>query len=269
MALASSVRMEIAGQKVPDFLEISITQKMHCLQEFQVCCRMDTFEEPDDFIINNSKRFIGSTIVIEINTFSSSGDQSESGLFFKGLITSVKVVKSDLSHEDQVVLMGYSPEFLLDDHLGCRSFENKTLADIVNKVLSECPRDVLKTRINPVYNEEIPYCVQYNETNLGFLRRIAARYGEWMFYNGKELVFAKPSENKEVLILGEDLHTLDFSLNLKAPGFKYVSYEYMSAKPVVTDTGKTMGKNQQNETGKYAFDQSAKKFSFSPIQDYP
>jgi type VI secretion system secreted protein VgrG len=269
MALAASVKMEIAGQKVPDFLSVYIDQSMDRLQEFQVICRMDTFEEPDDFIINNAKKFIGSTIVIEMETFSSSGDGTEPGIFFKGLITSVKAVKSDLSTEDQVVLMGYSPEFLLDDHAGCRSFENKTLKQIVDEVLKPCPRDVLNAKVSPANSETIPFCVQYNETSLQFLRRLATRYGEWMYYNGKELVFGSSSGNKEELILGEDLTTLDFSLNLKAPGFKYSAYEYMSAQKVASDTGKNIGKSQQNEAGRYAFDQSAKRFSFSPVQDYP
>jgi type VI secretion system secreted protein VgrG len=269
MALAAAVRIEIAGQRVPDFLHIWISQQVYGLQKFCVTCRMDTFEEPDDFIISKAKKFIGSTIVLEIDALHPGGDGSEPGLFFKGIISSVKAVKSDLSNEDQIVLIGYSPEFLLDDHPGCRSFENKTLKQIVEEVLKPCPRDVLSAKVNPVWTETIPWCVQYHETNLEFLRRLATRYGEWMVYNGKELVFGTPSGNKEQLILGEDLNTLDFSLNLKAPGFKYVSYDYMSAKKVETDTGKTMGKSQLNEAGKYAFDQSAKRFSFVPVQDYP
>jgi type VI secretion system secreted protein VgrG len=268
MALAASVRMEIAGQKVPDFLQLCIDQRMDGLQEFWISCRMDTFEEPDDFIINKAKKFIGSAIVIEINAVKPGGEGSEPGLFFKGIIHSVKAVKSDLSNEDQIVLHGFSPEFLLDDHTGCRSFENKTLKQIVDEVLKPCPRDLLNAKVSPAYTESIPYCVQYNETSLEFLRRLAKRYGEWMFYNGKELVFGTFSGNKEELILGEDLNTFDFSLNLKPPGFKYVSYEYMSAKRLETDTGKTMGKSQQNEAGKFAFDQSARRFSFMPVQDY-
>jgi type VI secretion system secreted protein VgrG len=268
MALAASVRIEIAGQKVPDFLHFSIFQQLYGLQEFQVVCRMDTFEEPDEPILNKSRKFIGSTMVIEIEALKPRGDGSEPGLFFKGIISSVRAVKSDLSNEDQVVLTGCSPEFLLDDHAGCRSFENKTLKQIVEEVLKPCPRDVLSAKVNPVWGETIPWCVQYNETNLEFLRRLAVRYGEWMFYTGRELVFGTPSGNKEPLTLGEDLNTLDFSLNLKAPGFKYVTYDYTSAKKLENDTGKTMGKSQLNEAGKYAFDQSAKRFSFMPVQDY-
>jgi uncharacterized protein involved in type VI secretion and phage assembly len=269
MALAASVRLEIAGQKVPDFLNISIHQQISGLQDFRVTCRMDTFEEPDDFILNKSRKFIGSTMVIEIDAIKPGGDDSEPGVFFKGIIHSVKAVKTDLSNEDQVVLLGYSPEFLLDDHRGCRSFENKTLKQIVDEVLKPCPRDVLSAKVNPIWAESIHYCVQYNETNLEFLRRLAARHGEWLYYNGKDLIFGSSSGNKEQLTLSEDLNTLDFSLNLKAPGFKYISYDYMSAKKLETDTGRNMGKSQLNEAGKYAFDQSSKRFSFTPYQDYP
>lgn len=265
MALASSVRMEIAGQKVPDFLDFSINQRMHGLHDFQVTCRMDTFEEPDDFVINKSKKFIGSTIVIEI----SGGDGSSSGLFFKGIIHSVKAVKSDLSNEDKIVLLGYSPEFLLCNHRGCRSFENKTLEQIVNEVLKPYPRDVLNTKVSPVYADQIPYCVQYRENSLEFLKRLAARYGEWMYYNGKELIFGKSSANSQELIFGKDLDSLDFSLNLKAPAFRYVTYDYINAKCWNTGTDNSTGKTQQNELGKYAFDQSEKSFTQNVIENYP
>jgi type VI secretion system secreted protein VgrG len=265
MALASSVRMEIGGQKVPDFLELSINQRMHELHDFQVTCRMDTFEEPDDFVINKSKKFIGSTMVIEIL-----GDnKSSSGLFFKGIIHSVKAVKSDLSNEDKIVLVGCSPEYLLQDHRGCRSYENKTLEQIVNEVLKPLPRDVLNAKVSPANTDPIPYCVQFRENSLEFLQRLAARYGEWMYYNGKELVFGKSTSNSQDLVLGEDLDTLDFSVNLKAPAFKYVTYDYMNVKQLEAKTDNSTGKSQQNEVGKYAFDQSGKRFKQDVVEYFP
>jgi hypothetical protein len=118
MALAATVSMEIDGQKVPDFLDIYINQKMHGPHEFRVTCRMDTFEEPDDSLMSKSKKFIGSVIVIEIDAVKPGGEGSVPGLFFKGIIHSVRAVKSDLSNEDTIVLQGSSPEFLLNDHRG-------------------------------------------------------------------------------------------------------------------------------------------------------
>jgi len=269
MALASSVRIEIDGQEIKDFLDFSIDQKMKAVQEFQLRCRMDTFEEPDGFVMNESKKFIGSNISIAIETYKPGGDERTPGLFFKGIIHSVRAVNSDLSSEDQVVLLGYSPDVLLLDHAGCRSFENKSLKQVVDEVLKPYPRDILKTRVAPVYKEQIPYCVQYRENSLEFLQRLAARYGEWLYYNGSEFVFGTSKTNKEELILGKDLNTFDFSLKLKAPDFKYVSYDYMDAKRIESKTEKTSGKDQQNELGKYAYDQSGKQYSQSAVQDYP
>lgn len=269
MALASSVHIEINGQKVTDFLDISIDQKMIGIQEFHVSFRMDTFEAPDDFVMNQSKKFIGSNMIISIDAYGAGGIGSNPGLFFKGIVHSIRAVKSDLSHEDLLVLSGFSPDILLFDHSGCRSFENKTLKQIVEEVLKPYPRDILKSKVDPAYKEQIPYCVQYNENRLDFLHRLAARYGEWMYYNGSELIFGASKSNKEELMLGKDINTFDFSLNLKAPAFKYVSYDYINAKRIETSTDNTSGKQQQNEVGKYTYDQSVKRFTQPAIVDYP
>ena len=269
MALASSVRIEIDGQEIMDFLNLSIDQKMNGIQEFHVSCRMDTFEEPDGFVMEQSKKYIGSIITISIDSYKQGGKESIPGVFFKGIIHSISAATSNSSHEDQVVLSGYSPDILLLDHAGCRSFENKTLKQIVDEVLKPYPRDVLKVNVNPCYKEQIPYCVQYKENRFDFLRRLAARYGEWMYYTGSELIFGAPKSKEEELILGKDLNSYDFSLNLKAPDFKYVSYDYLNAKHFETSTEKTTGKDQQNEVGKHAYNQSGKQYTQPAILDYP
>lgn len=267
MALASKVRIEIDGDVVTDFIDLVIDQKMNGLQEFIVTCRMETFEDPDGFVMDKSKKYIGSIITIAIDAFKPGGKDSTE-VFFKGIINSIKAEKSGLSSEDVIRLSGYSPDILLLDHSGCRSFENKTLKQIVEEVIKPYPRDVLKANVNPAYREQIPYCVQYKENSFDFLRRIAARYGEWMYYNGSELIFGKPKSKEEELVLANELYTFDFSINLKAPGFKYVAYDYLNANNIDASTDKNTGKDQQNEFGKHAFNQSGKQFTESPVLDY-
>ncbi|TLX71654.1 type VI secretion system tip protein VgrG [Labilibacter sediminis] len=267
MALTSSVRIEIDNQEINDFLDFSIDQEMNEIQSCWVRCRMDTFEEDDDFVMNKSKKLIGSTIIITAEALNPEGKNFYE-LFYKGIIQSIRAVKTDIANEDLIIITGFSPDALLMDHPGCRTFEEKSLRQIVDDILQPYPRDILKTNINPVYKEVIPYCVQYKENTLAFLHRLAKRYGEWMYYNGKELIFGQANGKTEELILGKDLDTFDYSINLKAPGVKYVSYDYMSAKSIETKTEKTSGKNQQNEPGKYTFDQSEKHFSYQTIFDY-
>ena len=133
MALASSVRIEIDGKKIFDFMDLLIEQKINSIQKFRVTCRMDTFEEQDGFVLDKSKKYIGSIITIAIDTFKK-GNESSPGVFFKGIINSISAVKSDLSHEDRVILSGYSPDILLKDHPGCRSFEKMSLNQLINEV---------------------------------------------------------------------------------------------------------------------------------------
>jgi len=269
MALAASVRIEIEGQAIDDFLDLSIDQTMNGIQEFYVTCRMDTFEKSDSFIIDESKNFIGSVITISIDPYVKGGDESSPGVFFKGIINRVRATTSDAAHEDRVILSGYSPDILLQDHAGCRSFENKNLKQIAEEILKPFARDILKSTVNPEYSEQIPYCVQYNENRLDFLRRLAARHGEWMFYTGSELVFGAFNSKEEELTLGKDLKTIDFSLNLKAPGYKYVSYDYLKAENVESRTGKSTGKDQQNEVGKHAYNQSQDQYGEQAVFHYP
>ena len=56
MALASLVRIEVDGREIKDFLSFSIDQKMKEIQTFQLRCNMDTFEEPDGFVMEESKK---------------------------------------------------------------------------------------------------------------------------------------------------------------------------------------------------------------------
>ena len=124
-----------------DFLDLTIDQKMNGIQEFRVDCRMDTFEDSDGFVMEKSKKHIGSIITITIDAYKPGGKESTPGVFFKGIINSINAIKSDLSNEDRIVLTGYSPDILLRDHEGCRSFENKSLKQIVDEVLKPYPWD--------------------------------------------------------------------------------------------------------------------------------
>lgn len=269
MALASSVRIEIDGQKIADFLEFTIDQRMHGLQEFSIICRMDAFENEDDSVLAQSQNFIGSTVIITIETFNPGWQDSSPGFLFKGFIHSIRAVKTNLNEEDKIIIEGYSPEVLLNGQPGCQSFENMTLKQIVENILKPYPRDILATTVNPAYTEQIPYCVKYNESNLGFLKRLAERYGEWIFYDGKELIFGSWKGNEEELVLGKDLRNLDFSIHLKAPGFKYVSYDYQTNSVLSAEPSTSQGRSQQNALGSVAHSTSWKQMGQKNVQFYP
>ncbi|MFC0781296.1 type IV secretion protein Rhs, partial [Flavobacterium sp. HJSW_4] len=46
--------------------------------------------------------------------------------------------------------------------------------------------------IKSFYANNLPYTVQYNESCFKFLNRLARRYGQWFYDNGRRIVFGVP-----------------------------------------------------------------------------
>ncbi len=262
MALASKVRIDIEGKEVKDFIHFQVKQSIYGFNEFEVTCRLDTFETVDGFVLDNSKKFIGAAIIISIDVSQKGDGTSPDNFIFKGIITKVKGLKSGLSQSNEVILSGNSPEILLNDIQGSRSFENKNLKQIVDEVLKPFPRDLLKSKINPGTSVQFEYTVQHNENNYEFLRRIATRFGEWMFYDGVEFVFGTLSGPKTNLILGINQSEFNFSINLNPLNFNYKFYNYYEETILENQSTKSVGKKQLNEIGGLAHNKSTKHFAY-------
>ena len=260
MALASVIRIEIDGKELKDFLNLNIRQSIYTCHEFEVVCRMDAFESSDGFVLEQSKKHVGSVITINIGA-KLKGKSATSDHMFKGLITGIRAAKSETGEADHVILSGYSPDILMSDNPGCSSFENKTLKQIADEVLKPYPKDVLKSKTDPAKNDRLPYTVQYNESRYDFIRRLAARYGEWFFYDGTQLFFGKLPVSKTDLKLGSDLTDFNFSIRMNPLKFKYIGYDYNTAEPIESASAKTGGKNNLNEYGGYAHDRSMKQYT--------
>lgn len=93
----------------------------------------------------------------------------------------------------------------------CRSFYKKGLSDIFNAVNNASGTTL---SLSPSNTGDLFYTVQYNQTAFSFLRMMAARYGEWFYYNGTEMVLEAPSGDAVSLTQGQDVINLDISAKL-------------------------------------------------------
>ena len=189
------------------------------------------------------------------------GETLTSEHLFKGLITSIRTTKSYTGERDQVILSGYSPEILLSDNPGCSSFENKSLKQIVDEILKPYPKDVIKSKVDPVKTDSLNYTVQYNESRYDFLRRLASRYGEWFFYDSTQLFFGRLPDAKFDLKLGQDLTDFNFSIRMNPLNFKRIAYDIYSAKTIEVASAMPGGKNNLNKYGGIAHDASMKEYN--------
>jgi Rhs element Vgr protein len=146
--------------------------------------------------------------------------------FFKGVVTSVGLSRAPTGGSDFIV-RGHCPTILADDGPNTRSFGEKTLKKIFDEVMGPYESKLGEVKANPRYTSRIKYCVQHRESNYGFLNRLAARYGEWFFYDGQKLYFGKPSGGSKIQLNFErDLTRFDLELKTVPVNFKLMAYDY-------------------------------------------
>ena len=148
-------------------------------------------------------------------------------IIFKGVILSASGSRS--STEYVVHVQAYSWDALLNDNLTCKSFEDKTLNDIINDVIDDYSNH-LDSEVDSRFIDPIPYCVQYNETNYQFLQRLARRYGEWLYNDGERIVFGNLPEGESVKLAypSQDIPSYNVDLNMQHVAFNHVASSYNS-----------------------------------------
>ncbi len=176
---------------------------------------------------------------------------------FKGIITEINLINTS-ALSNAYVLKGFSPTILLEDGVQKRIFKGQSIQQIFDKVLGEYPSNTLKRKLNPKNGSEEAYQVQYNESNFAFLNRLADKYHEWFFYNGKELQLGNSgAATKDFEING--LQTFDMSIALKPSKFMMARYNYFENKTFSSE-GDNQNIDGQNSLSSFASQESANLF---------
>ena len=133
---------------------------------------------------------------------------------FKGNIWTINCTNQDsLGIEYEITGKGIFAQ--LDEVPECNSFYKRTIQQIFNDTNSAKGASL---HLSPKNQNELFYIVQYNQTIFEFYRMMAARTGEWLYYNGTELVLGDPDTEAISLKALEDVHDVNITAKLgKAP----------------------------------------------------
>ena len=246
--------IEIDGTPVSNYYSIRIKQRINSHHPFSIKLPHEVIETKGTFSLNNVKNFIGKVILIRLYRGTNKKVLNE----FKGIISDVSIEQFN-AYDSQIVLNGYSPTILLENnpHIAC--FVQKDLRKICQEttkaLTSEC-----QVQINPVYTKQLKYFTQYKESNFEFLNRLSAEFGEWFYYDGKQLYFGKPASSKDIeLVSGEDVYSLQLKLQILPMAIKAFSYQ---SKEDSTLTGNTPSSvNGMGQYGKFAAKESEKLYT--------
>lgn len=269
MAQMTSARVSIDNEEIENFVNLDLVQDIYNLSKFQISYELESLENPTEFIVERTKNFIGKTCTINTEYRELGSSDSEEGFSFRGIITEVHSNKSGMRSGDVITIHGSSPDIILKGKPTCRTFKDQTLEQIVNDILQPYPRNLLNPNVSPRKTDQLTYVVQYLESDYEFLRRIAARYGEWFFYDGQELVFGElPDIDETELTIGRDLDSFQFELKT-APSASEFRYFNDSAKEFVSwESGNNNVDQQLNEYGRHAYTESNQMFSEQAKRTY-
>ena len=199
--------------------EVILEQKTNAHDTFSIIVPDDVLDTYEGFVMENSKKLLGKKISLSYWQYGSENQ------VFSGIVTGLKNRKE--SGYGKLVITGHSPSILLENGRADRSFEQLSLSQIVKEIGVNYPQE------GKIHTEEqelnvrrvLPYTVQSQESDFGFIQRLATRYGEYFYYNGKELIFGNKAEPILELSEGRELIELEFELGLRAQGFSGLAYD--------------------------------------------
>jgi hypothetical protein len=205
-------------------VRLELKQKISGHHEFELTCDPEEFEKRDAYLLQNSKYLLGKRITFQFRQF------GKTASFFTGIITQVSNQKNEGIHH--ILIKGKSPSILLENGLHCRSFENKTLEEIIKEVIKDYPQDLISFNINPINSnnkDRIKYLCQYQETDFSFLKRLGNLAGEYFFYNGSQFMFSPSGGYLVELTEGEDFYNYQLKLEVQPQKFSYTAYDAQRA----------------------------------------
>lgn len=212
---APQVSISIDGKVLNTFSSLSLNQSMYDHHTFNLVVGHDIIEDLGGHILDGSKAWIGKDIAVLF------GDNE-----FHGIVTSI-AMDHNAGLNGDLIISGASHTILLEagDHM--QSWNDKPLKQIVEDVAAEASVEAI---VAPAHTPPIEYMAQYGESHFGFLQRLAATFHEWLYYDGKALVFGRPADlgAPVPVVYGTDLDNVQIAM--RALPLQRKAYSYLSGK---------------------------------------
>jgi type VI secretion system secreted protein VgrG len=260
MAQLTATTININGKDIAQFTSFTLQQNIFEHHNFTLVCPAESIDGKLGSVFNQSKELIGAPINIRTLAIAGAGR-----LDFAGVITQVETARFS-GHAGDLIITGYSPTILLDSGPHCKSWEKKALKNIATDCLSHFPQNLLNPKIAPTNGETLSYIVQYKETAWQFLNRMGATYGDWFYYNGKNVVLGMPTGSNVDLTFGSNLSRFNMSLQVRPSNFEVMAYDYLNNEVYDTTPSGIEGKAGLDNFGKHTYSKSQTFFATQPKQ---
>ena len=178
----NNIAVSIGGKPLFSFKSLKLHQPINDHHRFELTLDIEMAAKA----LEDGTEWLGKRIQIKRR-------EAKSPLFV-GVVTKVNACRENLD-SGHVRVSGYSTTYLLENGESCHSWLGRTLGEIVKEL---CAKAGVQAQVEPEHDKSVGYVCQYGESDFTFIRRLAKKYQEWLYYDGAKLVFGKPKKPKAV-----------------------------------------------------------------------
>lgn len=229
--------INIGDKSILYFSSFTLQQQFNAHHYFELRFKHDQMGAPGLISLDDSRDFVGQTLTA---TFGYTADKTQK---FSGMVTNVELTQSNGYH-GVLIVSGYSPTILIDRGPDLGSYLDKDLNTIVKLATKDTPENDLRIVTKADRANPIDYVIQYRESDFEFLNRLSGEYHEWFYYDGENLNFGKPDDQKEVsLFYGRDIQMLQYAMGVAPIKNKRFAYNPKQDQMLESEsTGKAEGR---------------------------
>ena len=171
--------------------------------------------------------------------------------------------EQDALNEGILSVTGYAPTWILDGEPHFETFYKKDLTTISKSVCKSLEQVKAQLKADPTITEQLPFVCRYNESVWNFLKRLSTETGQWLYFNGTELVFGKPeSITGPKLVYGKNCYHISMSMHAKPLQQGLFDYEHAEHKPISSEANTYNG--NAGAFNSMAFNKSKELFGSTP-----
>ena len=246
---------EVFDEVAPGYVcdSFKLTKGLLEPNKFEFTLRKDSLMvEPPDITFELRDKLLAAKVEVNLKSQrEEAGEMKDYEVedFFYGFIQNIKVYRTN-GGAVKFTCTAYSPDAKMKHHPASRTFVDCNLGTILAVVTTmnviepmihfdkkegrysgNSSDDCLKTELEFAQDASncnyMPYTVQYNESPYNFLKRLARRHGEFMYYENRTFYFGAMKELPELhLQTGLDLEDYTYEMNMNDhTGITFVKYD--------------------------------------------
>ena len=221
--------------------DVEITQSVGTHHSFSVIFPISSVEGFAATLMDKSMEFIGKKISIYFENPLYSGE-----LEFVGIIDDIGLNKTNAG-AGAIHINGKSPDALLHARYDCRSFKQDTsLGDVTAGIFGNYDSKILPVNYGGALDENIPYTVQYNETDYNFLSRMSSRYGYLSYYNGTSFCIGFYEQQEISGTYGANISSFSLKASLSEQNFSVNQYDWINDTALKAHSANTKPSGKHN-----------------------